>query len=222
MKLIVTILLLFMLLPAASALTSTNEMSGTILNIYQCPESVATGKYTMVVGQLTYADGTELNIEHMDRIFIDIYVNGFKYYGITQCNASGGFHAYLAQESHALRDTSPYLLNAGKNEIKCVFNGREYLGLLPSESEVHIVYVNEHPGYDYDSTTRPLKLIGYAKGFFAFSWFSMLFVTIGVGCVSVHSDNPKYKAKSQEKLFFLGKILLTVTVLFLAVLFVAP
>ena len=211
-----------MLLPAASALTSTNEMSGTILNIYQCPESVATGKYTMVVGQLTYADGTELNIEHMDRIFIDIYVNGFKYYGITQCNASGGFHAYLAQESHALRDTSPYLLNAGKNEIKCVFNGREYLGLLPSESEVHMVYVNEHPGYDYDSTTRPLKLIGYAKGFFALSWFSMLFVTIGVGCVSAHSDNPQYKAKSQDRLFFLGKVLLTVTVLFLAVLFIAP
>ena len=210
-----------MLLPAASALTPTNEMSGTILNIYQCPESVAVGKYTLVVGQLTYADGTELNIKHMDNIFIDIYVNGFETYGVTQCNTSGGFSAYLAQESHALIDTSPYLLNIGKNEIKCVFNGREHFGLLPSESEVYYVYVNEHPGYDYDST-RPLKLIGYAKGFFALSWFSMLFVTIAIGCVSAHSDNPQYKAKSQDKLFFLGKILLTVTVIFLAVLFFAP
>lgn len=210
-----------MLLPAASALTSTDEMSGTILNIHQYPESVAVGEYTLVVGQLTYADGTELNIKHMDNIFIDIYVNGFKYYGITQCNATGGFHAYLAQESHALRDTSPYLLNSGKNEIKIVFNGREHFGLLPSESEVYMVYVNEHPGFDHDNT-RPLKLIGYAKGFFAFSWFSMLFVTIAVGCVSVQSDNPQNKAKSQDKLFFLGKMLLTVTVIFLAVLFFAP
>ena len=211
MKPIVTILLLFMLFPAASALTPTNEISGTILNIQQCPESVAVGKYTLVVGQLTYADGTELNIKHMDRIFIDIYVNGFKTYGLTLCNATGGFHAYLA----------PSYLNTGRNEIKCVFKGREYYGLLPSESEVHIVYVNEYPGYDHDNT-RPLKLIGYAKGFFAFSWFSMLFVTIAIGCVSAHSDNPQYKAKSQDKIFFLGKILLTVTVLFLAVLFFVP
>lgn len=209
-----------MLLPAASALTSSNEMSGTILNILQCPESVAAGKYTLIVGQLTYADGTELNIEHMDNIFVDIYVNGFKTYGITQCNATGGFHAYLAQESHA-RDTSPYLLNTGRNEIKCVFKGKEYFGLLPSESEVYNVYVNKYPGNDY-SSTRPLKLIGYAKGIFLVSWFSTLFITIGVGCISVRSDNPQFKADSQSRLFFLGKILLTVTVLFLAVLFFAP
>lgn len=221
MKIPITILLLVLLVPAASALTPTDKMSDTILNIYQCPECVKAGEYTLITGQLTYADGTELAIKHMDNIFVDIYVNGVEYYGITACNATGSFHAYLAQESHAPRDPSPYLLKPGKNEIQVKFPGREHFGLLPSESEVYIVYVNEHPGYDYDST-RPLKLIGYAKGFFALSWFSMLFLTVGVGCISIHTDNPQTKVDSQTKLFFLGKVLLTVTVLFLAALFFAP
>lgn len=221
MKITITILLLVLLVPAASALTPTNEMTDTIVNIQQCPESVAAGEYTLIKGQLTYVDGTELEIKHMDNIHVDIYVNGVEYYGITECNTTGSFHAYLAQESHAPRDTSPYLLKPGKNEIQVKFPGREYFGLLPSETEVYIVYVNEHPGYDYDSS-KPLKLIGYAKGFFALSWFSMLFITIGAGCISVRSDNPQMNADSQTKLFLLGKILLTVTVLFLAVLFFAP
>lgn len=210
-----------MLLPAASALSHTDETFETILNIHQCPESVASGEYTLIVGQLTYADGTELNIEYMNMISVDIYVNGFEYYGITQCNATGGFNGYLAQESHALVDISPYILKPGINEIQVKFSGREYYGLLPSESAIHTVYVNEHPGYEYDNT-RPLKLIGYAKGFFALAWFSMLFVTLGVGCISIQSDNPQVKADSQGRLFFLGKILFTVTVLFLTVLFFAP
>ena len=221
MKLIITIFLLVLLMPAASALTRTNEMSETMLENCQCPESVPAGEFTLIKGQLTYSDGTELTIKHMDNIFIDIYVNGFLYHGITACNSTGGFHAYLAQESQALRDTSPYLLKPGENEIKCVFKGRDYFGLLPSESAVHTVYVNEHQGYNYDST-KPLKLIGYAKGLFALSWFSTLFLTIGMGCISLKSDNPQTKADSQDKLFSLSKILLTVTVLFFAILFIAP
>jgi len=220
MKILITILLLCMLMPAASALTPTNVMSDTMLKIHQCPDSVMTDEYVLISGQLSYANSEQLTIEYMNRIAIDIYVNGELVYGYTMCNSTGGFHAYLKHKYGF--DDVPYQLKPGKNEIKCVFKGKEYYGLLPSESAVHTIYVNKHPTQDYDNNTDALKLIGYAKGFFALSWFSMLFVTIGVGCISIQSDNPQTKADSQARLFFLGKMLLTVTIVFLAVLFMAP
>ena len=203
-------------MPVSSALVLTNEMSETKIEILEIPSHMGPDEFGFFKGQLLYSDGTELKIKHMDSIFIDTYVNGHKIYGLVQCGEVGEFYLYLRSGA---RNPSPYDLKTGKNEIQFVFKGKEIYGLLPANSPIYTLNVNENPNQNHEGNFGMLKLIGYAKGIFALSWFGILFATVAIGCVSVRSENPQTKANSEYRLFYLLKVLVTVGIFYLAVLY---
>lgn len=217
MKFIIIILLLCLLMPVASAIEPTDVMSETKFKFIEIPSSMGSNELGLFRGQLSYANGTELEILYMDRIFIYTYVNGHETYGLTLCNATGHFDLYLWT---GLRNPAIYDLKTGTNEIKFVFKDtKDYLGLLPSSSSIYTLNVNEIPDQNHTGNFGMLKLIGYAKGVFILSWFSILFATVAIGCVSVRSENPQTKANSEYRLFYLLRVLVTVSILYLFVLY---
>lgn len=213
-------MLLGLLMPVSSAFDRTDEMSETKIELYDVPSQILNNEIVEIKGKLLYKNGTEFQIKHMDSIFVHLYVNGHETYGFSACDSTGEFNVYLKYRN--MRNPYPYDLKIGKNEIHVVYNGRDSIGLLPTSTAVYHVNVNEYHDQNYEGNTGMLKLIGYAKGFFALSWFGMLFTTVALGCVSMHSDNPQIKEKSQYKLFFLLKVLLGVTILYYFVLYLAP
>ena len=213
-------MLLGLLMPVSSAFDRTDEMSETKIELYDVPSQILNNEIVEIKGKLLYKNGTEFQIKHMDSIFVHLYVNGHETYGFSACDSTGEFNVYLKYRN--MRNPYPYDLKIGKNEIHVVYNGRDSIGLLPTSTAVYHVNVNEYHDQNYEGNTGMLKLIGYAKGFFALSWFGMLFTSIGLGCVSMHSNDPQIKEKSQYRLFFLLKVLLAVTILYYFVLYLAP
>lgn len=220
MKFIIIIILLGLMVPVTSAFDRTDEMSETKIELYDVPSHIHNNEIVEIKGKLLYEDGTEFQIKYMDNIFVYLYVNGHETYGFSACNASGHFNVYLNYRN--MKNPYPYDLKIGKNEIYVVYNGRDSIGLLPTSTAVYYVNINEYPDQNHEGNFGLVKLIGYAKGFFALSWFGMLFTSIGLGCISVQSNDPQIKEKSQYRLFFLLKVLLVVTTLYLLVLYLAP
>lgn len=180
MKIIITLMFFLMLIPAASALSLTDEISETTLIFHQCSEHIGTDEPLLISGQLTYVNGTELTIEYLDNVRIHIYLNGIKTYS-SRCNGTGEFSIGLPHESNARFDPLPYHLRLGVNDIKLVFEGKEYRsvpisgktkGLHPCESPTQTVYVYESVPYETDDIDIPPKLqwiAGVFKGLFLIS-----------------------------------------------------
>lgn len=220
MKFIIIIALLCLLMPVSSAFDRTDEVSETRIELYDVPSQILNNEIVEIKGKLLYENGTEFQIKYMDNIFVHLYVNGHETYGFSECDSTGEFNVYLKYRN--MINPYPYDLKIGRNEIHVVYNGRDSIGLLPTSTAVYYVNVNEYPDQNYEGNSGLLKLIGYAKGFFALSWFGMLFTTVGLGCISMHSNDPQTKAKSQYRLFFLLKVLLVVTILYYFVLYLHP
>lgn len=210
-KILLTIFVLAIALtvPALAGTAGTDDYTDTSIRIYDCPSTLQAGEYLQAMTHLTYANGSEITVNYMDYLTVDQHLNGKTLHGMTLCNATG-------HSGFSTRIDTPGII-----ELTVSFRGSNHRELAPCVSQTYLVNV-----YSKDTETGSgsymLDLISYAKGFFAISFFGTLFGAVGLGCVSVLSNDPQKKAASQARLLYIGKILLTVTLLFLAVLFVAP
>ncbi len=186
------------------------HIENTQIRIYEYPSTLQEGERLNMRFHLTYANGSEITVNYMDYITVHTYINGKKTHGFVLCNATG--HSGSSDE----------IETTGITEVQVRFIGSTHRRLAPSVSSTYLVNVHGPDQHQANSGSYMLDLISYAKGFFALSFFGTLFGAIGLGCMSVLSNDPEKKAASQNRLFFIGKVLLTVTLLFMAVLFVAP
>lgn len=201
LKLILVIMML-VLIPNTSA-----ELDDTKITI-SVQDAAKINDYIRVDGQLTYFDGSEITIGHMQIVRVHVFINGIESSGFTQCDASGNFWGLYKMDS------------VGATEIKVVFEGKPLLNLAGSQSSIKYVTVTDINSSPPDMSGL-IKFISYAKGFFALVFFGVLSITIGTGCYSTAVHDPQKKANAQDGLFSLLKVLATVTCFYMAVLFLA-
>jgi len=191
------------------------ELDETQIIITSINNNVDKGDYVQVTGQLLYANGSELTVEYMSMIMVGLYINGEidrTYTGVpyeVQVKEGGYFGM---QEK---------LDVAGINTVQVVFRGKEHTNLAASNSSVYNINVIEG-GSSGNLHEGMIDFISYAKGFFALSFFAVLGITICTGCYSAYANDPATKSRSTDNMFALVKILGTVTIAYLVVLFLAP
>lgn len=203
MRLFISVLLFLLVLQSAMA-----ALDPTQVTILQVPSDAYVDDHIRLEGQLTYANGSEIPIGFMWMINVDVLINGVLY-GSTYCNATGHFGG-------------GYKVNTiGQNTVEVIYKGKPFQNLAGCESSLYLIDVvdTETSG---NSNIGMIKFISYAKGLFALTFFSVLGITIGMGCYSAYTNDPQKKAASEESLFALLKISATVTIFYLAVLFLIP
>lgn len=217
MKIIITLIALSLLLipPAMADLSPTSiDISG--------PVSVGVDDWVKISGTLTKDDGTQLYDSDTILVEIDTYVNtgagweqrtghlypdeNGEFYTLFKIKTNENVQVKFVMGDHASWNTWLGPINS-------------WGGLKGCSSSTHLINVGVPAPV---SNTKPLQLIGYAKGLFMLAFFSSLFITIIIGCISTQSNEPQKKANAEATMFHILQVLFTVTVFYLAVLFLAP
>ncbi|TFH47099.1 MAG: hypothetical protein E4G94_00920 [ANME-2 cluster archaeon] len=208
-QLIIATIATLLLASSASALMETR------VDIIDIDTTVTQGDRVLITGKVSYADGSNITVGYMDYTGVEIWINGevrttypnnhIKSY----CDESGNFYAYKDIE------------NLGANTVQVVFDGDEHSNLAGSESAMYIVEATPREDKHGSPASGLIRFIGYAKGLFALSFFGMLFLTIGSGSLAAATQDPEKKSAALDRMFMLLKILLTVTMFYLAMLFMA-
>jgi len=208
MQKLILIMMMVIFIPAVSA-----ELVPTSISI-NARDSADTGDWIWITGQITRDDGLPLDKDYMMICFVEMwYDDGSGWildyaYKHIEFDADGNMKA-------AFKPTT-----TGNTKFKFYMDDKPQYGWAGSESAVTTINVVD-PNKNNADVSGLVKFIGYAKGFFALVFFGVLMVTIGTGCYSAAVHDPQKKAGAQEGLFSLLKVLVTVTCVYMAVLFLA-
>lgn len=207
MQKLILIIMVLTVIPAVSA-----ELAQTSISI-DAPDHANTNDWIWVTGQITRDDGSPLEKTHMKICFVEMWYDDGGGWTLDYAYKHIDFDADGNMKA-AFKTTT-----AGNTKFKFHMDDYPQYGWGGSESEVIAInVVDPNNGGDVSGL---VKFIGYAKGFFALVFFGVLGVTIGTGCYSAAVHDPQKKAGAQDSLFSLLKVLVTVTCLYMAVLFLA-
>ncbi|MCD4841956.1 MAG: hypothetical protein K8R08_08155 [Methanosarcinales archaeon] len=169
------------------------------------PDHADKGMWVTIEGRITDQDGKDMSRQHnhhSDIYYVDVFVDrgdGYEkaefMYPDTQYCMEGDYKITTK------RITSFYISYTDPSTQ------------ITYTSNIHKVTPAPH------KQSPLLKFIGMAKGFFALVWFGSLFVTIGMGALAAQCHDPEKKEKYTAALFDLIKILFTVTIFYMATLF---